>query len=130
MMVQKLSRLLLNKSNCITLRGATQKTLLGSIFRSQKTSRVLDRVCGCEKSDVRRDIILSLAYKRTSERWLRVSDHFSALRRKGNRHFFFNLLKDVKLAGTGSPGLGRAAGANSKYSHRSPELRRAVRPWH
>ena len=35
--------------------------------------------------EVRRDI-LSLAYKRASERWLRISDHFSTSRREGNRH--------------------------------------------
>lgn len=71
-------------------------------------------VCGREKLDVR-GAIVSFAYKRTSERWLlRDSDHFNIEDRR--KQTFPYLLKDVKLAWTGSPALERTAGANYKHT--------------
>lgn len=77
-----------------------------------------------------RGAMLSFAYKRTSERWLLWdSDHFNIEDRR--KQMLPYLVKDMKLARTGSPGLQelQELTTTSQYSRRSPELRRAACLW-
>lgn len=57
----------------------------------------------------------SFAHVRTSERLLRVTDHFSTWRKEGRKHTR-GLPKDVKLAG--SSGLARTAASRSVLTQR------------
>lgn len=93
---------------------------------------MLERVYDGDKSDAGRDVALSLVQEgQVKRQLLKVSDHFSSSKKKKEMGISLSL-KDVKLAKARSSGSVGAAVASYKtqYSHRSPELRRAVRLWH
>lgn len=112
-MVQKLRGPLSNKTICIRLTGATGTTLV-----SLTRQHVIEKVCGLEKSDMG-ETYFHLPVKEQTKDGFTGSLPTTRERRKHTSH----LLQDVKIAGTGSPGLVRAAGAQQVHSVLTQTLR-------